>query len=82
MTLAAPLLPALLARLGPLQVQARKVMETVYQAAGSTAIFANQPFERRFRDLHAVTQQVQAHASNLELVGRHFLGMNPKSKYL
>jgi alkylation response protein AidB-like acyl-CoA dehydrogenase len=62
--------------------QARKVMETVYQAAGSTAIFANQPFERRFRDLHAVTQQVQAHASNFELVGQHFLGMNPKSKFL
>jgi alkylation response protein AidB-like acyl-CoA dehydrogenase len=28
------------------------------------------------------TQQVQAHASNFELVGQHFLGMNPKSKFL
>jgi alkylation response protein AidB-like acyl-CoA dehydrogenase len=63
-------------------LQARKVVDAVYHAAGSSAIFAKAPFERRFRDMHAVTQQVQAHASNFELIGQHLLGLNPRSKYL
>jgi indole-3-acetate monooxygenase len=63
-------------------VQARDVVDTVYQAAGATAIFAGNPFERRFRDMHTVSQQVQAHASNFELIGQHFLGMQPKSRFL
>ncbi len=63
-------------------VQARDVVDTVYQAAGATAIFASNPFERRFRDMHTVSQQVQAHASNFELIGQHLLGMQPKSRFL
>jgi alkylation response protein AidB-like acyl-CoA dehydrogenase len=63
-------------------VQSRDVVDTVYQAAGATAIFASNPFERRFRDMHTVSQQVQAHASNFELIGQHLLGMQPKSRFL
>ena len=63
-------------------VQARDVVDTVYQAAGATAIFAGNPFERRFRDMHTVSQQVQAHASNFELIGQHLLGLEPKSRFL
>jgi len=62
--------------------QAREVVDAVYHAAGATAIFADKPFERRFRDMHSVSQQVQAHASNFELIGQHMLGLQPKSKYL
>jgi len=62
--------------------QSRDVVDAVYQATGATAIFASQPFERRFRDMHAVSQQVQAHASNFELIGQHLLGLQPRSKYL
>ena len=62
--------------------QSRKVVDTVYHASGATAIFAGSPFERRFRDMHAVSQQVQAHASNFELVGQHLLDLKPKSKFL
>ncbi len=54
--------------------QATAVSEQVYHLAGSTAIFDNQPFERRFRDIHAVSQQVQARHTNYETVGRYMLG--------
>ena len=62
--------------------QAREVVDSAYQASGATAIFEKNPFERRFRDMHTVSQQVQAHASNFELVGQHLLGLQPKHKYL
>jgi alkylation response protein AidB-like acyl-CoA dehydrogenase len=62
--------------------QGREVVDAVYHAAGATAVFANRPFERRFRDMNTVSQQVQAHASNFELIGQHLLGLAPKSKYL
>ena len=62
--------------------QAREVVDAAYQASGATAIFEKNPFEQRFRDMHTVSQQVQAHASNFELVGQHLLGLQPKHKYL
>ena len=54
--------------------EATAVMEQIYRLAGSTAIFDGEPFERRFRDIHAVSQQVQGRASNYETVGRFMLG--------
>ncbi len=62
--------------------QAKDVANFVYHAAGATAIFENNPFERRFRDIHTVTQQVQANASNFELVGQHLLGLEAQSRLL
>ncbi len=55
--------------------QARQVAETAYLAAGATAVFESNPFERRFRDMHAVSQQAQSQLSIYEAVGRHFLGL-------
>ena len=55
--------------------QARQVVDTAYLAAGATAIFESNPFERRFRDMHAVSQQVQSHFAIFEVIGRHFLGL-------
>ena len=55
--------------------QAREVMNFVYHAAGATAIFEDQAFERRFRDLNTVTQQGQAAFSNFEGMGQTLLGM-------
>lgn len=54
---------------------AEKVARTAYRLASSTAIFQSQPFERRFRDMHAVTQQAQAHWSNYETIGQYCLGI-------
>jgi indole-3-acetate monooxygenase len=55
--------------------QARQVVETAYLAAGATAIFESNAFERRFRDMHAVSQQAQAQFAIFEEIGRHFLGV-------
>ena len=55
--------------------EATSVVEQIYRLAGSTAIFDNEPFERRFRDIHAVSQQVQGRATNYETVGRYMLGL-------
>lgn len=57
--------------------QARDVVDFAYYAAGANAIFESDPFERRFRDMHAVSQQVQAQATNFELAGMVMLGLQP-----
>jgi indole-3-acetate monooxygenase len=62
--------------------QARQVAETVYLAAGATAVFENNAFERRFRDMHAVSQQAQSQLSIYEAVGRHFLGLPHGSRLI
>jgi alkylation response protein AidB-like acyl-CoA dehydrogenase len=54
--------------------QARAAVDVVYNAAGATAIFHSHPLERRFRDIHTVTQQVQGRLSHFETVGAWMLG--------
>jgi alkylation response protein AidB-like acyl-CoA dehydrogenase len=62
--------------------QAKDVVDTVYHAAGATAIFESNPFERRFRDVHTVIQQVQAQFANFEMVGQVLLGLPSPSKLI
>jgi len=62
--------------------QARDVADTVYAAAGSSAIFTAGAFERRFRDIHAVTQQLQGRASHFETVGQFLLGLEPDTQFV
>ena len=54
---------------------AKEAAEWAYQSAGSTAIFQDKPFERRFRDIHCVTQQGQSFYTNYEPAGRMLLGL-------
>jgi indole-3-acetate monooxygenase len=54
--------------------EAVAVADAAYHAAGATAIFERNPFERRFRDIHSVAQQVQGRRTHFESVGRHLLG--------
>jgi alkylation response protein AidB-like acyl-CoA dehydrogenase len=56
---------------------ARKVVEYAYQSAGATAIFSSNPFERRFRDMHAVSQQIQASPAQFTNMGQILLGLPP-----
>jgi alkylation response protein AidB-like acyl-CoA dehydrogenase len=60
--------------------QAREVVDFAYHAAGAQAIFDKNPFERRFRDLHTVTQQSQAHTENFEALGQSLMGIEPARK--
>lgn len=57
--------------------QAREAVDFVYHSTGTNAIFEKGPFERRFRDMHTVSQQGQAHVINYEFVGQAFLGLDP-----
>jgi hypothetical protein len=59
--------------------QAKDVVDALYHAAGATAIFAEHPFERRFRDIHTVIQQYQGRQAHFESVGRVLLGLEPES---
>jgi alkylation response protein AidB-like acyl-CoA dehydrogenase len=54
---------------------AKEVVDAAYGAAGASALFENGPFERRFRDVNAVTQQIQGHLANFATVGKHLLGL-------
>jgi indole-3-acetate monooxygenase len=55
--------------------QAKEVADTAFDAAGTTAVFAANPFERRMRDLHAVALQLQGRKSHFRTVGQHLLGL-------
>ena len=54
--------------------KAREAVDFAYGAAGATAIFENHPLERRFRDMHTVTQQLQGRLSHFETVGAWMMG--------
>jgi alkylation response protein AidB-like acyl-CoA dehydrogenase len=54
--------------------KAREAVDFAYNAAGATAIFENHPLERRFRDMHTVTQQLQGQIRHFETVGAWMLG--------
>jgi hypothetical protein len=41
------------------------------------AIFPGSPFERRFRDIHTVTQQIQSRDAHYEMVGQVLIGEPP-----
>lgn len=57
--------------------EAKAVADTVYDAAGATAIFRSSAFERRFRDIHTVTQQIQGRKEHFQTVGAFMLGLPP-----
>jgi alkylation response protein AidB-like acyl-CoA dehydrogenase len=60
--------------------QACKVADFAYRAAGTNAIFAGSPFERRFRDIHTMLAQGQAHLSNFESAGQALMGIEPTQR--
>jgi indole-3-acetate monooxygenase len=59
--------------------QAREVADFCWREAGATAIFPANGFERRYRDMLAVTQQVQGRMIHFETAGQHLLGLSDAS---
>jgi indole-3-acetate monooxygenase len=57
--------------------QGVEIATEAYRAAGETAIFAANSFERRMRDALTASQQTQGRASNLITIGRVLLGLAP-----
>ncbi len=58
--------------------QSRSTVEFAYQTAGSGAIFQNNPFERRLRDMNTVAQQAQGQPVNFEHAGAALMGLDRK----
>jgi indole-3-acetate monooxygenase len=57
--------------------EAKAAADVAYDLAGATAIFIGSDFERRFRDIHTVTQQQQGRKAHLQTVGAFLLGLPP-----
>jgi alkylation response protein AidB-like acyl-CoA dehydrogenase len=51
------------------------VVDTVYNAAGATAIYEGHLLQRFFQDIHVISQHIQARRTHYELIGRHWLGL-------
>jgi alkylation response protein AidB-like acyl-CoA dehydrogenase len=59
-----------------------EIADYVYKAAGVSAIFPGTPFERRFRDMHTLSQQIQARDAHFEAVGRIMFHGDPDESFL
>lgn len=62
--------------------EAARAGDMIHMAAGSTAAFQDSPFERRFRDLHAATAQVQAQQIHYETAGQFVLGIEAETAWI
>jgi alkylation response protein AidB-like acyl-CoA dehydrogenase len=61
---------------------AEAVADYAYKAAGTDAIFLGTAFERRFRDIHTLSQQIQSRTAHFESVGQILLGIEPAGTFL
>jgi indole-3-acetate monooxygenase len=61
---------------------AEAVADYAYKAAGVDAIFLGTAFERRFRDIHTLSQQIQSRTAHFESVGQIMLGIEPPGTFL
>ncbi|MBI2016842.1 MAG: acyl-CoA dehydrogenase family protein [Candidatus Rokubacteria bacterium] len=52
-----------------------QIVDTVYTAAGATAIYEDHPLQRHFQDIHVISQHLQGRLVHYELVGQHWLGL-------
>jgi len=55
-----------------------EVADWIHKQAGVDAIFQGGPFERRFRDMHTLSQQIQSCDAHFEAVGKVLLGRPPE----
>lgn len=61
---------------------AMEVIDILYQAAGANAIFNENPFERPWRDVHSVSQQIQGRQAHFETVGAYLMGLPADTSWL
>jgi indole-3-acetate monooxygenase len=62
--------------------QAAGVVDTVFAAAGTGAIFAASPFERRFGDIHSAAQHQQGRLARYETVGKYLLSLGATGPFV
>jgi alkylation response protein AidB-like acyl-CoA dehydrogenase len=61
---------------------ARDAVDILFRETGATAIFKSNPFERRFRDVHTVSIQVQGSIARMQSAGQFYLGLTPQQLIL
>jgi indole-3-acetate monooxygenase len=59
-----------------------EVCDWAYKAAGTSAIFIGTPFERRFRDIHTLSQQIQSREAHYEAIGRVMFNGDPDGAFV
>ena len=60
---------------------AAEVVDIAYSLHSSSAIFATNPIQRRFQDIHVITQHIQGSFAHYETAGQHFLGLEPEGVF-
>ena len=63
-------------------VSATSAVDWMYTAGGGTSIYAANPLQRCFRDIHVVTQHIMVAGPTYELTGRILLGMDADTSML
>ena len=61
---------------------AAQAVDLVRDAAGASAIYANSPLERCYRDIHVVTQHAAVATPSYEFLGRVLLGRVPEHEFV
>ena len=58
-----------------------QVVDTVYTLCGAGGIFQSNAIQRRFQDMHVITQHVQGHHVHYETAGQYLLGLDPQGVF-
>jgi len=61
---------------------AARAVDVAYTAGGGTAVYAESPLQRAFRDIHVVTQHMMVGPATWELAGRVLLGLETDTSML
>jgi alkylation response protein AidB-like acyl-CoA dehydrogenase len=59
----------------------REIVNTLFHHCGAMAVFEENPFERRLRDIDTVAQQGQGRILHYETVGQVMLGVSPENVF-
>ncbi len=58
-----------------------QVVDAAYTLCGAGGIFQTNPIQRRFQDIHVITQHVQGHYVHYETAGQYLLGLEPQGVF-
>ena len=58
-----------------------QVVDAAYTLCGAGGIFQTNPIQRRFQDIHVITQHVQGHHVHYETAGQYLLGLEPQGVF-
>ena len=58
-----------------------QVVDAAYTLCGAGGIFQSNPIQRRFQDMHVITQHVQGHHVHYETAGQFLLGLEPQGVF-